>query len=678
MSIREVFHKIALIFPGKKDNLREEITLKTSLFRIFSRALSGTYSLSGKSIPETAETIDVQSLALEDFQGEVDGVENGFIEYIFFETDEFPLIFFFPENYFSEINGDQDPFVGQVKLIRSVSNSILKYADSTFPGRFIKQYDFLYKNELFWHISDHSIFKVTAGFSCFYCLINEKKLSFLNNLPQDKTPGRDSALTGSEGEGTGISLITINKPLDLIITEYILPPVVSCGNYLLKSNIDTLVSGIFNADEFDRLRKTPGIWISTFLESVPGRFELFFFIPADPKQMTSQFVKTIQQIATCFFRSVLEAHKSELGLQVHKAQIQTGKKLIFQKSSPLLQLKSKIFINQRFIPCDLFLTQESVQFLLRSHGEAWDGQYLPKYSHKPIEILLSLNQNILRKKLTTFYLRHVNHQSDLFALKKKGKPFIPFPLFCRLLEEKDLYLIFQYITVHVETVKSLRSLFYYTRIETIPGGKSHTCEIAPVFFDDQRIKAVLPRLQAELWDRDRRNIFFTPEEYKNGNISVMKSLYFAALKKDLLLSGKALFILENIFYKIIQGDIIEKLTELTQKNIPFESLQKLQRKSLQQYLAGKNNKFLSLMLIGSEKGLDIIKPNISRRRRVNLVEDYNYYLKQFKMQQVKAEEVCMVKETSEAEITSLLENKEKMQVRPGGRDRRNATERINN
>lgn len=436
--------------------------------------------------------------------------------------------------------------------------------------------------------------------------------------------------------------IAVRFPRELVLGNFLLLPKVPCGRFQGEVRFHEILAG---ADPRS-YAAAPGVWArlscSLTLSAAPGAAPLQPRLWAVHLFFPSQAQEPCRQVASCFFQAELGFLKGVLGAVPSQTAVGMGLKPDFTAGKGLAVFRGRIGVAGTRMPVDALLDYGTVSWLLRLFCDPWDAQNAPKGAEAVLPLLLSLNQSLLRRWLPTFHRRFLDIEP---AAEPGGQPGerLPFPVFLDLLGDRDARLVLQNCVLQSLGDRDIRSLYRCAVRGKDAEGRESVRVVTPRLFDEARLKGFLSRRALEDWQIAAPDRLASPEESRDLSDAALKGVREAVQRKQILVSPKVPLILEKMFLPGARGAAKRKLEQAALFKEPFESLQKMPRPALQQFLGVQSNRALCLVLVGAEKGLPLIRENISRNKRRTLDEDLEIQKRLAESNELDADEVIEAK-----------------------------------
>ena len=459
--------------------------------------------------------------------------------------------------------------------------------------------------------------------------------------------------------------IAVRSPLEFVLGNFLLLPKVPCGKYVGEARFHELFA---NADP-RTYATAPGTWVrlscALALPTAPGAapqpprsWVTYLFFQASDAARAAQAQNMCRQVASCFFQAELGFLKGVLGAAPSQPVVGMGVKPDFAASKGQAVFKGRVGVAGTRMPVDAFLDYGTLSWLLRLFCDPWDAQNAPKGAEAVLSLLLSLNQSLLRRWLPSFHRRFL----DVEPAAEPGAPpreRLPFPVFLDLLGDRDARILLQNQVLRSLGDRDIRSLYRCAvRVKDAEGNEAVRI-VTPRAFDEERLKNFLPRRAMEDWQIASPDRLASPSENQDLSDAVLKGIREALQRKQILVSPKVSLILEKMFVPGARGASKRKMEQAASSKEPFESLHKMPRPTLQQFLGVQSNKALCLVLVGAEAELPLIRENISKNKCRTLDEDLEIQKRLLESDELDADEVIEAKLSMGRGAQETLEELEK-------------------
>ncbi len=292
---------------------------------------------------------------------------------------------------------------------------------------------------------------------------------------------------------------------------------------------------------------------------------------------------------------------------------------------------SHLIINGKKINCRIYTSPNYINSLIQLFILKWEITHIVKNIKNLIAHVLSLNTSFFSKNFNTVLENMFT--KDVLLSDTEIQTF-PFYQYMDLINNKDLRIIIQnYLIVNFK-IEDVLSLFY------IKEEKINNNHIIELDFDKQRFIKYLPKNTLD--DFNYKKSFVnskTTADFETINKSVMYGLFDTVNQDKIIVSDKAKFILNKLFYELSEAKEEKELNQIIIKKIPFIHLERMSKSEITNKLNSQRTQYLALSLIKHEQYIDFVNKYIADTKR----EDLNFLLKKavndFKNKKIKVKKI---------------------------------------
>jgi hypothetical protein len=289
-------------------------------------------------------------------------------------------------------------------------------------------------------------------------------------------------------------------------------------------------------------------------------------------------------------------------------------------------METTLTVSSLTLPCEVWIPAPTVGALCATLVDPWDLRQAQAQRAALLCALLALNQTLLRTEVGRLHLDVLQPRTA----RAQDAPVFPFPAFVELAGDHDVRLVLQNHVLHNLGSRPLRSLFSYTA----PGPRT----VTPIAVDERRLLGFLPGPAAARWEQPAGSLP-TQEAHLALNAQIMRGIRSAAHRKQLVLSQRALAILDTMFYPTVRALAQKTLDELRAARLPFSEIEKLPRPRVQELFSRTPARTLALSLVGSgpdlgsgpharlptrapDLGMRLVRANTSRAKAAEIGHDH--------------------------------------------------------
>ena len=427
------------------------------------------------------------------------------------------------------------------------------------------------------------------------------------------------------GAGDPPRRLEIRAPREFVLGSLLAPLRVSCGKYILETR--------FTAVAENAPRLEAGAWVRGTCGLAGTQWSAWYFFP-------SARAEVARGLASCLFRDALRRLAGAFSVDPEKPAVVTASPPD-QGSGRFVAMSAEIHAGKLRLPLEVLVAQGALVPLIRALCDA--AELAPRPGGAPrsvLPLLFSLNQSLLRRELPSL-------RGAIVEKGARGQHF-SFAAFLDLLPDRDVALLLQNHVPRALGGRSLRALLgYRAGAATI---------VTPSFVDEERLLRFLPQAGREAWERD------AGDEQKAGtfaelvalNREVLAGAWRAARSRSLLLSPRALSILEDTVVPELRRDSLAKIAGMAAAGRPFAGLRELPEPRVQQVLAALPARALCLSLLGVPAERAYVEARSSRTRRSRIEEDLALLGGRFARGEIEADEVLdAMREISDAVAAAI-------------------------
>ncbi len=406
--------------------------------------------------------------------------------------------------------------------------------------------------------------------------------------------------------------LEIRAPRELVLGSLFAPQRVSCGKYILETRFTAVAANAPRIEE--------GAWIRGTCSLGGKPWSAWYFFPSAKAEVA-------KGLASCLFRDSLRPLARAFNVDPENPAVAAASQPDASGSTRFVALSAEVHAGTLRLPLDVLVEHGALVQLIRALCDP--AELAPGPGGTPrsmLPLVFSLNQSLLRRELPSL--------RGAFVEKSAAGELFSFAAFLDLLPDRDVALVLQNHVPRALGRRSLRALLGYRA-----GAEAGV--VTPFFVDEERLLRFLPQAGREAWERDR------DDDAKAGSLAelvalnreVLAGAWRAARSRSLLLSPRALSILEKTVVPELRRDTLAKIAEMAAAGQPFGELRKLPEPRVQQVLAALPARALCLSLLGVPAERAFVEASSSRTRRERMGEDLALLGERFARGEVEADEV---------------------------------------
>jgi hypothetical protein len=448
-----------------------------------------------------------------------------------------------------------------------------------------------------------------------------------------------------------VRTVRIGSPREFLAGSVFLMPRIQCGKHVIESRF---LSATLEVDRKACLA-SPGTWVLTTTDLGAKKWPVWYFFPGPEPGKPAQSRETIKGLAGCIFREALRTLSTTLNVRPEKPAIALDSKPDLAGQTGYLVLKTRVTVGAAAFACDVFVDYALLSPLLKAFVDPAEIASAPRGPFAVLPLLFCLNQSLFRRRLGSF-------QRD-FTDAGAGEDALPFGIFLDLLSDHDCAVVLQNYALRAAGTRGLRRLFSYAESVQTPDGKTASRIFTPHAFDEERLLSFLPQNAREDWSVGKRDAAGSAAQYRQANREMLAGIHQAIKRKTLLVSPRALTVLEKMFMPGVRAKAKDELGRAAASGIPFATIKKLPKAQIQQFFGRQANRLLCIGLIGAENELAFVAANISKKRAAALAEDLEFVRSQHSRGLVETAEVLGAKQELERGVRKMMDDMAKQAAR---------------
>lgn len=510
-----------------------------------------------------------------------------------------------------------------------------------------KTFDAFSFDEILWDTSGFIPYQILIEDESFFILINEDSYIRLNkdlaefeeikNFIKSSILNNQITNTLTEHE-QDILLFKIKKPKEFIISSFFLPDILKAENIIIKSTIKKIVVQKKYLDLADK----NGLWLIINLTYTQYNANIIYFFNCNDIKVFESTYCSYKEFVLAISNYVLSFHKEKMNNPNIKINLKVAAKIeknIYDKIEYCFH--SYLKINREKLDCRIYTSDNYINSLIQLFIPPWEITYIVKNLDNLIARILSLNTSFFSKNFNAVLENMFT--KDVLLGSAEIQTF-PFYQYMDLINNRDLRIIIQNYLIVKFQIQDVLSLFYLKE-ENID--ENHIIELD---FDKERFIKYLPKNTLDDFNYKKTHICAkTMSDFEKINKSVMYTLFDMVMQDKIIVSDKAKFILNKLFYEFSEAKAEEELNQIIMKKIPFIHLERMSKSQIINKLNSQKTQDLALSLIKHEKYIDFVNKHIAESKKEDLsflikkaVDDYKN--KKIKIKEIKEAIMRMNKE----------------------------------
>ena len=414
--------------------------------------------------------------------------------------------------------------------------------------------------------------------------------------------------------------ISISNPYEFVLGRYLLPFTGHTKQY--EIGIKTLDVIHFNSLS---INQKFGISFKNAIKYHNKSYENYFFIPLQSQAEIKSYNAPLLDILTNLTERNIEFLKVHLGdekmdqdvlLEVPPTSL-VGKKLTL--------FKADLRVSKNHL--SLFLLIDP-SYLLEVSSHFSDDVFSKTFKKNPLipHLIYELNTSLLHKEKDTyaeFSYPTIELASDSIGVKK----FLLIARFVNLIDNRDLMVFVQNYLIQNYKTTELVGLFCYSVLNPTTNTKKNM--MIPEF-DEKRFTKYLVGVHIEEFEfqktREAKPINFLYDE----NLRFFLELNQALKSDKLVLSTKGKHVFYDVFMKYYMDTKRNELDALGSISEYIKDVKAFHKKFASDMIAELSKEVICISYIDNREAVDFLTTFMSKNRKEQIFEDYQYFKKQFK------------------------------------------------
>jgi hypothetical protein len=655
--LSKILKKVRKVFGAGKHDKDEIIEI-----------LQGAFLQNFLYIKDEKTEVTLTRMSFEDFENQLTEIKSGFISAGFYGSERTRFTLLFPADFIKqilpvikekhpqEVNGDAAAVMKAMEWSKGNIDQLFRVEKNPEA---IKPVDYLIlkktyspgdKDGFLWNVSDNRIIKIAAGQLTFFFLISEDTESVLKSNLENK-PFRKAVIEMARSiyspeaipvtQLPAMNILRFEKPKEFIAGNALIPQTASFDRFRIKSVFRRMAAGGTNPAK-------EGLWMCAFIASGGSEIAINYLIPGvSQKDFMARFGDP-----NVFFKNLLKDVLVFLKVNCPQLALSLSKMTVDVKPDPAalagcIQLNGELLVNYSRMGIAVYAPRKYFELIYPLILKPWEYRIPVKSTLDYLIPLLSLNMALFGKNVSTFMKKYKGAVAYLPAVTS----CIPVYELMDLLDNSDLRILIQNFLVPKYTAEIIKlfNIGVQSKKESAGNGKS-SVSVLQVAFEKERINPMIPPFIAE--EMDRKEQYCKAEEFDSFNKSVLKEIMKATATGRILVSFKMHYIFINEINNIINQEDIKRLGDIRSKGIPFNTLKKLPKNRMINFVNKIGNPDLCKSLIGSEEETAALQSCMSRSRRKQFSDDFKYLRQQYDNGLLTPEEIIDAK----LRINNMLEN----------------------
>jgi hypothetical protein len=600
---------------------------------LFLQILKSLFSRNLKKVLNAEPKVGIQKITTKEFKEKLDSTSSGFAYLCSLTEIDHEVSYFFSEssvdllvkkgtpekevalsNAFSEIDLEVSLLLsGKPKTPES--DEIIYYQ----PSRILKKYPEQISEEIVWLSDRGKIFAITNSNLTFYFFIKEELyervvVDKISLLIQDST-------FSSKIKSVVQTRLLISNPTEFMMGMYILPFTAKVNQY--EISIRFLEFLYFNSLN---MNQKFGICYKQTLKIESTTYINYFFIhlnsPAEVKSYSASLFEIFSQLhlsSIDFLKKELPTNSigNELLVEVDSATIMGKKFGLF---------KTDLKITKNHLSLFLMVDPAYILYLSSKGLQATEVKQLKALGSYPL-LVYALNSAYLHKHIQNYAEFSYPLPDNSAPTKDTVKKFLLMARFINLIDTRDLMVLVQNYFVQNYKTADLVALFYYSVINPSTKIRKNSSLLE---FDEKRFTRFLVGVHIEEFEFQKTKEAKSIDFLYDHNLKLFLELGQALKSDKLILSEKGYHVYYNIFMEYYKESKKEELDLLGNLDDYIKTVKEFPKKFASEMINELSKEVVCISYIEDRRALDFLSGFMSKNRKDQMYEDFQYYKKQFK------------------------------------------------
>ncbi len=509
-------------------------------------------------------------------------------------------------------------------------------------------------------MSGYIILNITAGPVTFFLFVNEDTENILRLNLKNKSFRKSAWEMARSAYSPDASLpekpasdatLRLEKPKEFIAGNLLIPQVAAFDRFRIKSVFKNITAGNFVTNPIK-----DGLWIRIFLTSGGSETSINYFIPGVSKKDFAERFGDPNIIFKYLLKDVMLFLKANCpALAVSFVKLSVDLKPDAAAIANCIQLNGELFVNYSRMGIAVYVPGSYFDMVYPHLLKPWEYRLPVKSPKEYLVPVLSLNMALFNKNVSSFMKKYRSGLAYLPA----ATTCIPVYELMDLMDNFDLRILIQNFLVpkYSTGIARLFNIGIPVKNEAQQTGK-RSANVFQVAYDKERINPMMPSVIAE--EIGRKEEYIIADEFDSFNKGVLKEIMKAIAAGRITISYKTRYIFLHEINDIINQDDVKRLEDLRSRGIPFNTLKKLPKNRMINFVNKIGNPDLCKAVIDSEEEMAMLQDCMSRARKEQFADDIIYFRQQFADALLTPEEIIAAKlrinDLLEKEIKSRKDN----------------------
>ncbi len=603
---------------------------KIDLFQSF---LKNQFSKNVKSVFKTDSPLSLQKLTTGEFKDKLETIPSGFLFLVSLWEADHEVSYLFPDSTVDLVvkKGSpdrEDAFTKKcLELDLNVSNHLSAKSKSpnskeiTYvqPTYCTKKYPDQISEEMIWMADRGHVYLITSSSVNFYIFIKEETFDhvLLENL---KIWNQDSSVAEKISAVVQNRLL-IPNPTEFILGVYLLPLTAKVNAYEIQVRFLEFLY-------FNSLNINPkfGICYKQTLKIEGNTFTNYFFIHLNSQAEVKSYSASLYEIFSQMQSSTLDFLKVELSLSSLSNDL-----LVEVESSTIAGKKFGLFktdlkISKNHLSLFLMIDPTYLSYLSSKFLGAAEFKILKSIGSFP-NLVYSLNTSLLHKHISNYAEFSYPIPDNTAPTKETVKKFLLMARFLNLIDTRDLMVLIQNYLVQNYKTADLVGLFYFSVINPTTKIRKNTSLME---FEEKRFTKFLVGVHIEEFEFQKTREAKNLEALYDQNLKFFLELAQALKSDKLIFSEKGNHVFYNVFMEYYKQSKKEELDRLGSLEDYIKTVKEFPKKFASEMINELSKEVVCISYVEDRSALDFLSGFMSKNRKEQMYEDFQYYKKQFK------------------------------------------------
>lgn len=592
--------------------------------KLFLEYLKKEFSKNILEIHKSETQLRVEFLQFKDFKEKMDTPAKGFILLLANRELDYEVSFYILEKdaaFLSKKGQDVDMVFSNLLKIENTSSARLfsKSKSGSQNNDFqslsslkcIRKVPDEFSDEIFWIADRGKIVSIQSNSFSFYYIIKEDSYHKINPLILEGGVITNAPEVISQK-------ILISNPYEFVLGRYLIPFTGHTKQYELGIKIQEVIH--FNSLS---INQKIGLAYKYKIEFKNSSFINYFFISLNSQAEVKSYSPALLEIFTNlteknreFLTTRLPGIKQDVLLGVDIADLMGKKLTLFRADLRISKNHLSLYI----------LTEPDFLFaLMDTLMDDFSKKEYKKSNHIP-SLVFGLNTFLLHKEKDN-YAEFSYPTTEITTKIDEVKKFLLIARFINLIDNRDLMVLVQNYFIQNYKTTDLVSLFIYSVLNPSTNTKKN---YVLQEFDEKRFISFLVGVHIEEFEFQKTKEQKSIEFMYDQNLRFFLELNQALKSDKMVLSAKARHVFYDIFMKYYMDSKSAELDSLGNLTDYIKDVRGFHKKFASDMVSELSKEVVCISYIDNREAVDFLTTFMSKNRKEQIMEDYQYYKKQFK------------------------------------------------